>query len=304
MADRSLANYGTTDISIPATLSMDYIVKPGDAVPSIRLYSHLLRGHNEVVRRLRRLGYAYVHAQSGRWSSHCGGNEDYCIVDPGNIDSIGNASEVEIHLLSQTPVLAIVHGLEQRGLIGRIVTRRYAGVTDVMDALPAGMRQPFFLFSHIIAPHAPYRYHADCSPRALKTIDVVLRKEQGGNEVEKGLYLDNLKCVNRQVTSTVNRILADDPHAIVIFQADHGTGFTVDYARELSEWSDTQIMERHGILNVIRFPSECRDSLYSSLSPVNTFRLVISCIGDQPVELLPDRVILVTYGQHEALLKQ
>ena len=304
VADRSLANYGTTDISIPATLSMDYIVKPGDVVPSVRLYSHLFRGHNEVVRRLRRLGYSYVHAESGRWSSKCGGSEDYCIVNPSDIGGIGNASEVEIHLLSQTPILAIMHGLEERGLIGRIVTQRYAGITDIMDALPARMRQPFFLFSHIIAPHAPYRYHADCSPRALETIDVVLRKEQDGDDVEKNLYLDNLKCVNRQMIATVDDILAEDPYAIVIVQADHGTGFTVDYTRELSEWSNEQIMERHGILNVIRFPSECRDSLYSSFSPVNTFRLVFSCIGDQPVELLPDRVILVTYGQHVALLKQ
>ena len=304
VADRSLANYGTTDISIPATLSMDYIVKPGDVVPSVRLYSHLLRGHNEVVRRLRRLGYAYVHAQSGRWSSKCGGSEDHCIANPSDIGGIGNASEVEIHLLSQTPILAIMHGLEERGLIGRIITQRYVGITDIMDALPARIRQPFFLFSHIIAPHAPYRYHADCSPRTLETIDVVLRKEQGGDDIEKDLYLDNLKCVNRQVIETVDNILAEDPHAIVIFQADHGTGFTVDYTRKLSEWSDAQIMERHGILNVIRFPSECRNSLYSSFSPVNTFRLIFSCIGDQPVELLPDRVILVTYGQHEALLKQ
>ena len=304
IADRSLANYGTTDISIPATLSMDYIVKPGDLVPSIRHYSHLHRGHNEVVRRFRRLGYAYIHAQSGRWSSKCGGNEDYCIVNPSSIGGIGKVSEVEVHLLSQTPILTIMHGLEERGLIGRIVTQSYVGLTEIMDALPARMRQPFFLFSHIIAPHAPYRYHADCSPRTLETIDVVLRSEQGGNAVEKDLYLDNLRCINRQVISAVKRILAKDPRAIVIFQSDHGTGFSVEYSRDLSEWSDAQIMERYGILNVIRFPSECRDSLYPSFSPVNTFRLIFSCIGGQPVKLLPDRVILVTYGQHKALLRQ
>ena len=303
IADQSLANYGTTDISIPATLSMDYIVKPGDTVPSIRHYSHLHRGHNNVVRRFHSLGYAYAHAQSGRWTSNCGGNEDYCIVNPGRINRIGNASEVEIQLLSQTPILAVMHGLEERGLVGRIVTPRYIGVTDIMDALPVTMRQPFFLFSHILAPHAPYRYQADCSPRPLETVDMLLRSEQGGSDIEKSLYLDNLRCINRQVTSAVSRILANDPHAIVIFQADHGTGFTVDFKRTISEWNEAQILERYGILNVIRFPPECRDILYPSFSPVNTFRLVFSCIGGQPVDLLPDRVILVTYGQHEALLK-
>ncbi len=300
VADESLANYGMTELSVPATLNMDYIVQPGDTVLKDRFFIHLIRGHNNVVRRFRALGYAYAHAPpGGAHGFDCSDSEDHCI----NRSGLGDLSEIEIYLLAQTPILAVIKGLESRDLIGNVITQPLVGITDVMDALPATMRRPFFLFSHIFAPHPPYRYHEDCSPRSVEARDMVLRGEQRGSDVEKSLYLDNLRCINKQALSAVDRILAEDPHAIVIFQGDHGTGFTVDFHKPISEWSEAQILERYGILNVVRFPPECRDRLYPSFSPVNTFRLVFSCLEGRPSELLADRSILVSYHQHGALEK-
>ena len=300
VAGESLANYGVTELSVPATLAMEYLVEPGDTVLKDRFFTHLTRGHNAVVRRFRDLGYAYAHAHSsGRHGSACAGAEDYCL----NRSGLGGLAETEIHLLAQTPVLAVAKGLEQRGYIGRVFRHHLVGVTDVLDALPEAMRQPFFLFSHIMAPHSPYRYHADCAPRFLTAAGMSLRADRQGHDVEKLLYLDNLKCINKQLVAATERILAKDPGAIVIFQGDHGTAFTVDYGRSLAEWSEAQFHERYGILNAVRFPPQCRQTLYPSFSPVNTFRLVFSCLEGRAAELLPDRAILVGYNQHEALEK-
>ncbi len=298
IAGESLANYGITELSVPATLAMDYIVEPGDTVLQDRFFTHLTRGHNPVVRWFRDLGYAYAHAHSsGRHGSTCGGAEDYCLDARG----LADLTETEIHLLAQTPVLAIANGLEQRGYIGQVFRHHVVGVTDVLNMLPKTMSQPFFLFSHIMAPHPPYRYHADCSPRFLTASGMSLRADRQGNDIEKPLYLDNLKCVNKQLVAVIDNILSVDPSAIVIFQGDHGSAFTVDYGKPLSEWSKAQFLERYGILNAVRFPSSCHSMLYPSFSPVNTFRLVFSCLEGGAENLLPDRAILVGYYQQKAL---
>ena len=57
----------------------------------------------------------------------------------------------------------------------------------------------------------------------------------------------------------------------------------------LDKNSKNQFIEWFGILNVLKLPSHCNDVLYPSISPVNTFRVVFSCIGFGHFDLLPDR---------------
>jgi hypothetical protein len=91
--------------------------------------------------------------------------------------------------------------------------------------------------------------------------------------------------------NVVRRILAQSSRPpIVVIQADHGL-------REVVTWGDSarsQLLQRHAILYAVHLPpSNGRPQppveLYDSISPVNTFRVVLSRYFDTTMALLPDR---------------
>ena len=71
-----------------------------------------------------------------------------------------------------------------------------------------------------------------------------------------------------------------------------GGFLSVESAAE-EDWevaSDRSLQERRlAILNAVRLPKRCRETLYSDLSPVNTFRVVFACLEGRASKLLPDR---------------
>ena len=87
----------------------------------------------------------------------------------------------------------------------------------------------------------------------------------------------------------VDKIIDKDKDAIIIIQSDHGWKTQNQDQIDISSWSKSQYLESYSILNVLKIPSHCNDVLYPSISPVNTFRVVFSCIGFRHFDLLPDR---------------
>ena len=161
-----------------------------------------------------------------------------------------------------------------------------------MDILSAALEdltrqdQPFFALVHNLAPHPPY-LRADCSGQF--TDNRRADREQYGSAVA---------CVNQEVLALAARIEALDPGAIVVFQADHGTEFTVDWNLPLREWTDAAIEERTSILNLIHVPEPCRRWLRQTLSPINTMRLVLGCLQRRPPEYLPESTYINTYEEN------
>jgi hypothetical protein len=82
------------------------------------------------------------------------------------------------------------------------------------------------------------------------------------------------------VEEVVGGILSrSDIEPIIIVQGDHGTrSSNID----LDKAGEPPFFERGGILNAIYLPADCRSSLYPTMTPVNTFRLVFNeCLGTQ-----------------------
>jgi hypothetical protein len=112
----------------------------------------------------------------------------------------------------------------------------------------------------------------------------------------KRAYVDQLQCVNRMTLAAVESLLARDPEAIMIIQADHGTWSIGGLrSRPRAGWMATREAEElFAILNAYRLPARCRRLLYDTISPVNSFRVVLSCIDDIDHPLLPDRHFLMS----------
>ena len=98
--------------------------------------------------------------------------------------------------------------------------------------------KPVFLIAHIWLPHSPYRFTANCELRRKTKWDA-----EGYQAAAKPLYLDMIKCGNKQILSLIRKILDRDEDAIIVLQSDHGSGFLGLMG------SPEAIRERHANLN-------------------------------------------------------
>ena len=78
--------------------------------------------------------------------------------------------------------------------------------------------------------------------------------------------------------------LSDDKLPIIVLQGDHGPQLNAD------DWpySEAYLKERFGILNAYFLPNTKCQTLYNSISPVNTFRLIFNQYFHTHLPLLSD----------------
>ena len=110
-----------------------------------------------------------------------------------------------------------------------------------------------------------------------------LRQWYSDNYGPQVIYLDHL------VQQTVGRILAQSPSPpVIIIQGDHGAGQIT--SRDPAD--PGQLPRRLSILNAIHLPpapNPSGETLYPTITPVNTFRIILSRYLDTTLAPLPDK---------------
>jgi hypothetical protein len=71
---------------------------------------------------------------------------------------------------------------------------------------------------------------------------------------------------------------------IIILQGDHGPGAYMSYSKPLT----SNMRERMSILNAYLVPAEATRRLYPSITPVNSFRVLLDVLLGESRPLLPD----------------
>lgn len=85
--------------------------------------------------------------------------------------------------------------------------------------------------------------------------------------------------------ATISDILTKSKSSpIIIIQGDHGSGVEGDW----ESIENSNLDERLSILNAYFFPNGNYDSLYPSITPVNSFRVVLNQFFDTDFDLLVD----------------
>ena len=102
------------------------------------------------------------------------------------------------------------------------------------------------------------------------------------------VYVDQVVYLNREVMRTIDAICSKSKiPPIIIVQSDHGPGYN-----SLKDGLD-HAQERVPILNAYLVPESMQSELYPTITPVNTFRLLLSkCFGVDYAPL-PDRNFLI-----------
>jgi len=152
-------------------------------------------------------------------------------------------------------------------------------ITGNLEKLEATIKEknggPKFVYTHLILPHDPYYFDEKGNYNPHLLIDR-LRPE---------LYIHQLIYTNSVMKRIVHELMADTSRKkIIIIEGDHGY-------REYPHRS--QMPEIFCNLNAYYFPDKDYHPLYDSISPVNSFRVILNKYFHKNLSLLPDRCIYV-----------
>lgn len=155
----------------------------------------------------------------------------------------------------------------------------------------ASIQGPYFNFVHILCPHRPFVFDRDGNFRnpgmnyeGLLTGAINIRnpKEYRENYKEQVCYL------SKRIVQMVKRILENsEKPPIIILQSDHGPSAEMDNFEPV-QTNTSNFKERMAILNAYYFPDKNFSQLYSDISPVNTFCVVLNQYFDTDFELKND----------------
>lgn len=174
--------------------------------------------------------------------------------------------------------------------------RRYA-LDRTLDDLAAGDRSdgPGLVLAHIVAPHPPFVFDARGRPTHSRGHSMAdgshWDRTHRGEDYVAG-YAGQVRWLHGRMIEVIDGILAKDPGAIIVLQGDHGPGADLDWSSQ----SKTDLNERLSILSAYRLPGG-EDRLYPSISPVNSFRVVLSEVFGAELPLVPDRSHWQTWSQ-------
>ena len=283
VANCSQSNYGQTAISLATSLNMEYLNSLGDEfVPGnkdryVPLWN--LIETNKVKETLRQNGYKIVAFETGYdWTEFH--DADYFFEPPqrGMTDFesllLRNSGTLFLDYYGVFDKIRLTPEDQKRNLI--------LYVLDQLSEVPK-LPGPKFVFVHLAIPHQPFVLGPNgevlvVAPRTLNQDSYYKR-----DDYLRG-YQNQVTYISKRIPEIMSQIISGSSSPVVIvLQGDHGPG-------HLSG------QERMEILNAYYFP-EGRASLYPSITPVNTFRMIFNTYLGTSLEMLPDESYYSTYAR-------
>ena len=283
VAGQSWSNYWKTVLSLPSSMNFEYLdglarrvgIESRDRKP---LREHLV--NNRVFSFLKRYGYSTVAFASGfLWT-------ELRDVDVYMSEGIWALNDFSEELVYNTPIAGLIELFVNQPfkhiLHRRRVLYSFDHLTDTTE-----MEPPIFVFAHIVCPHYPFVFHEDGTP-AGPDKNLADRPE---------MCVQQIKYVNKRVIKLVDELLANSvQRPVIILQGDHGMPWGLH--KEKPEKNTPQIYkECFSILNAYYLPDYDYSQLYDSITPVNTFRVILNHYFGAEFELLKDESYISTRSQ-------
>jgi hypothetical protein len=234
--------------SVAALLELQPVIaestgEPWDDMDS--LY-RITRGDSFVSRTLHTAGFTYTHFDSGWDVTACGDMVDRCVSSPwidetvaGVIQSTAFGDWIERNLGSYS-LAATLHTTDGLTHLGRDLSQN--GKHD-------------YIFAHLLLPHDPPVVNQNCQfEEARVTSDQLYLAGELSTDERRRAISDQMTCVDSLIGQIAESV---GPSTAVIITADHGSGTGGQVQRAPSQWTDSDIAERFGILLAYRLPSGC-----------------------------------------------
>ncbi len=291
IANNSRSNYLRTHLSLASSLNSEYLDYLYEAPNSLNGYYELkLFEDNRISDFLRTQGYTIYNLDSGFGHSRVFDSDVFLTPSKGsflnefenniiNYSFWGYLRNLRIHHFQETKTRAIPYD-EQR--------KRIRFTFEQLGNLSTN-ESPKMVFAHVVAPHPPFVFDSTGKPIYPNYKYYIGDGDNYPDTKEDYLlkYPQQLSYINKLVKNAILEILAKsktDP--IIIIQGDHGPGLFLD----LTSLEGTCIFERASILNAYHLPGIGSDEiLYSTITPVNTFRVVLDNYFSTNLGLLDDK---------------
>ncbi len=254
VASGSLANYNMTPYSLASSLNMSYLKSLPKTLPTNAQKKNLfdLVYDNSICKILAEYGYQIIN---------------YSFFDIRQCPKYYNDF---FFLLREKMTGGTLYELALEKLSKKWAAAQHSGIytlkdinLDILDKINKSKKnpgKPCFVYAHVMMPHDPYFFDSDGK---IDTSESVL------DPLQKDRYLNQLKYLNSLVENSISGIIKNysDNLPVIIIQADHGWRYLRGKNRK---------KESSTILNAYLFPDHDYSKLYHSISPVNSFRIVLN----------------------------
>ena len=162
-----------------------------------------------------------------------------------------------------------------------IISRNQKNFSRFLQELSTPDDQPKFVYGHVFIPHRPALVDRYGKPRMVSNVEI------SDSEMDS-LYLDQVRFVNTWIDSLVKSAINTKRHRplVLILEGDHGNR----YGEKSRAIREKQFMN----LNTYYFSDREYSLLYDSISPINSFRVVLNKYFDAGLPMLKDSTIRLT----------
>lgn len=288
VADQSYSNYYRTSASLASSLNFTYLDELSQAGQDTSNWMPMryLIANSQVRQVLKEQGYTFVSFSTAFVYTDISGADVYL-------------SPNRIHLNSFEHLLVGVSALELLARAGWLDVpvftydshrQRVLYAFENLSSLPTrpGLPPgPKFVFAHVIVPHPPFvfdRHGSPIEPQRPFAMSDAADFEGPTTEYLLG-YRDQVTYTNQLLLETIASIQSQSAvPPVIIVQGDHGPGAYFVWG----SIEESCLQERLAILNAYYLPGAAPDSLYPSISPVNTFRVVLNTYFGAGLPMLED----------------
>ncbi len=295
IAENSHSNYCQTSLSLTSSLNMKYLNDLTDKLGVDNFSREPLRKvirYNRLFKFLKEEGYKITAFSSGYSFTELQ-NADIYMYDRFVTD------EFILELLNTTPIPHILNKIKSVNEFSWHRDRIFFTLDNIYK-IPR-QDEPYIVFAHIISPHPPFIFKADGKERkqnrqfSFKDGSHFLRFKNASQQEYVNNYIQQLQYINKRINATLDSLLRLTPEnpPIIILQADHGPGSHLDW----KSMGKTNLKERFSILNAYYLPANGDSLLYKSITPVNTFRIILNRYFGTKLDLLRDESYYSTWNR-------
>lgn len=267
VAKCSQSNYPGTALSIASALNYEYLDELApDVIENNRSWVNFKPyiDHSRARQFFTDLGYKFVTAETGyEWVEITDAD---IIIKRERVGAGLELTSFETLFLKST-LLRPLMGIELPVNFTEIVSFEKSHYDRILFTLDQAKNIPDipgqkFSYLHLVVPHEPYVF----------TPDGAYKTDQDGDFG----YHDNIRFINNQMAAVLEEIIqTSEIPPVIILQADHGN----------------QGEDAYAIFNAYYLPDGGADQLYPTITPVNSFRLILDRYFNTNLGLLED----VTY---------
>lgn len=293
VAENGRSNYVQTSLALASSMNLEYVNYLTESVgENSRSRSALatMIQDSQIRKFLRAFEYQMITFATGYGPTEISDADIYFAYHPELIN------DLEAMLLAGSAAVAL--GDRMDSLFSPFICEvQRGGILNIFDHLaqvPA-LEGPNFVFAHIMSPHPPFVFgpngeavkYGECNGLDGSSFE-------GNSEEYASGYRSQVAHIGHLLAETIDQILADsESPPIIIIQGDHGPGMFLDW----DSAENSCLRERISILNAYYLPDGDKGQLYDSITPVNSFRVVLNSTFGMELPLLADAYYFSTW-QH------